>query len=142
MLNLIKNADFLDIFCGLLLLGIACLIVGAIGCAIYSFVLEIRHLEYKQRELLKYENRRDYLDIGQDPIKERLLSEFKKKVKVPYPSQRLKDLAIQITEERIQLGKAKLAVRRLERKVLEDSQKYCGLKLWLASRLEEKDYTD
>nr|DAQ00806.1 MAG TPA: hypothetical protein [Caudoviricetes sp.] len=140
MLDFIKNADFLDIFCGLLILGAACYIICAIVYATFLIITEGLYLRHKQKERLKYENERDYLEIGRDPVKERLLSEYIGKVKVPYPSQQLKDLAIQITRKRIQLGKARLAVKELERSILKDAQKYAEFELWLAARLNEEDY--
>lgn len=140
MLSFIKGMDIADILCGLFLLGAACYIVCAIVYATFLMITEGLYLRHKQREQLKYENERDYLEIGRDPVKERLLSEYIGKVKVPYPSQRLKDLAIQITKKRIQLGKARLAVKELERSVLKDAQKYAELELWLAARLNEQDY--
>jgi len=140
MLSFIKGMNIADILCGLFLLGAACYIVCAIVYATFLMIIEGLYLRHKQREQLKYENERDYLEIGRDPVKERLLSEYIEKVKVPYPSQQLKDLAIQITKKRIQLGKARLAVKELERGVLKDAQKYAELELWLAARLNEEDY--
>lgn len=132
--------DIADILCGLLLLDAACHIVCAIVHAAFLMITEGVYLRHKQKEQLKYENERDYLKIGRDPVKERLLSEYIGRVKVPYPSQQLKDLAIQITKKRILLGKARLAVKELERSVLRDSQKYAEFELWLAAHLDEEDY--
>lgn len=55
--------------------------------AAFLMITEGLYLRHKQREQLKYENERDYLEIGRDPVKERLLLEYVGKVKVPYPSQ-------------------------------------------------------